>query len=224
MLFSDTETVPIGPGAILLRGVATSLADELLQAVNEVIAESPLRRVVTPMGRPMSVEMTNCGEAGWVSDRSGYRYERVDPITGRTWPVMPGVFVEFAHTWATQAGYRAFHPDVCLINRYAAGSKMGLHQDRDEMDFSQPIVSVSLGLPITFNFGGNTRTAPTSKVRLHHGDVVVLGGESRLAFHGVGTLRRGLHSSTGNYRFNLTFRRVAPFHPELAIATEEGPR
>jgi alkylated DNA repair protein (DNA oxidative demethylase) len=156
----------------------------------------------------MSVEMTNCGDVGWVSDRTGYRYETIDPLTNLAWPAMPALFAQLANGVAAQAGFTDFHPDACLINRYAMGSKMGLHQDRDEQDFAQPIVSVSLGLPITFNFGGGTRTSPTTKTELRHGDVVVFGGQSRLAFHGVGTLRRGQHSLTGPYRFNLTFRRA----------------
>ena len=209
MLFPDLDAVTIGPGAVLYRGVVVAQADELLKSVKEVVTQSPFRRVVTPMGKPMSVEMTNCGDVGWVSDPSGYRYEQIDPVTGCAWPVMPQRFREVAHVCAFRAGYEGFHPDACLINRYSAGSKMGLHQDRDEMDFSQPIVSVSLGLPITFNFGGYSRTSPTIKIRLQHGDAVVFGGESRLAFHGVGTLRRGEHPLTGNYRFNLTFRRVS---------------
>jgi len=158
------------------------------------------------MGKSMSVEMTNCGRAGWVSDRSGYRYEAFDPLSGKPWSPMPRIFSELAIRMALLAGYQHFVPDLCLINRYSVGSKMGLHQDRDEQDFSQPIVSVSLGLPITFKFGGLRRTDATRSVVLHHGDVVVFGGEARLAYHGVGTLRRGTHPLTGAYRFNLTFR------------------
>lgn len=206
MLFLETEKVPIAPGAVLFRGAVACEADRLLHEIDKVIAKSPLRRVVTPMGKPMSVEMTNCGEVGWVSDRSGYRYERIDPLTGYAWPNMPELFSDIARTSADRAGYTSFRPDACLINRYSPGSKMGLHQDRDEQDFSQPIVSVSLGLPITFNLGGDSRNDPTIKVKLQHGDVVVFGGESRLAFHGVGTLRRGQHEMTGNSRFNLTLR------------------
>jgi alkylated DNA repair protein (DNA oxidative demethylase) len=206
MLFPDTETMPIAPGAVLFRGAVACEADRLLYEIDKVIAQSPLRRVVTPMGKPMSVEMTNCGEVGWVSDRSGYRYERIDPLSGCAWPVMPQLFLEVARASASRAGYTTFQPDTCLINRYSSGSKMGLHQDRDERDFSQPIVSVSLGLPITFNFGGGCRNDPIHKVKLLHGDVVVFGGESRLAFHGVGTLREGQHEMTGNSRFNLTLR------------------
>ena len=208
MLFPEFQTVKLAPGALLLRGAAEACATDLLSQIEDVITVSPLRTVVTPMGKPMSVEMTNCGDVGWVSDRTGYRYETIDPLTNLTWPAMPKLFAQLANGVAEQAGFPEFHPDACLINRYAMGSKMGLHQDRDEQDFAQPIVSVSLGLPINFNFGGSTRTSPTTKTELRHGDVVVFGGQSRLAFHGVGTLRRGQHSLTGPYRFNLTFRRA----------------
>jgi alkylated DNA repair protein (DNA oxidative demethylase) len=154
----------------------------------------------------MSVEITSCGEVGWVSDRRGYRYEATDPITGNSWPQMPAVFKEVASRAASTAGYDKYVPDTCLINRYSVGSKMGMHQDRDERDFAQPIVSVSLGLPITFKFGGASRTGETVKVQLMHGDVVVFGGAARLAFHGVGTLGKGAHPLTGAVRYNLTFR------------------
>jgi alkylated DNA repair protein (DNA oxidative demethylase) len=208
MLFPEFQTVELAPGALLLRGAAEACAIDLLSQIEGVILISPLRTVATPMGKSMSVEMTNCGDVGWVSDRTGYRYETIDPVTNSAWPTMPSLFAELASRAAAQAGFPDFHPDACLINRYAAGSKMGLHQDRDEQDFTQPIVSVSLGLPITFNFGGGTRTSPTTKTELRHGDVVVFGGQSRLAFHGVGTLRRGQHPLAGPYRFNLTFRRA----------------
>ena len=206
MLFAETDSVEIARGAMLFRAAAESSAEALLREIENVIAISPLRRVTTPMGKSMSVEMTNCGRAGWVSDRSGYRYEALDPLSGKPWSPMPGMFSELATRMALLAGYQHFIPDVCLINRYSVGSKMGLHQDRDEQDFSQPIVSVSLGLPITFKFGGLRRTDASRSVMLHHGDVVVFGGEARLAYHGVGTLRRGSHPLTGAYRFNLTFR------------------
>jgi len=206
MLFAATDSVEIAPGVVLFRGAVESAAEALLSEIEQIIAISPLRRVTTPMGKSMSVEMTNCGRAGWVSDRSGYRYEALDPLSGKPWSPMPGMFSELATRMALLAGYQHFIPDVCLINRYSVGSKMGLHQDRDEQDYSQPIVSVSLGLPITFKFGGLRRTDATRSVVLHHGDVVVFGGEARLAYHGVGTLRRGSHPLTGAYRFNLTFR------------------
>jgi alkylated DNA repair protein (DNA oxidative demethylase) len=208
MLFPDTTAVEFAPGAVLFRAAVEPVAHQLLREIDSVISVSPLRTVMTPMGKPMSVEMTNCGRVGWVSDRRGYRYETHDPVTMRPWPAMPALFADLAATMAARAGYGLFDPDACLINRYAAGSKMGLHQDRDESDFSQPIVSVSLGLPIRFNFGGERRTDRTTKVDLHHGDVVVFGGTARLAFHGVGTLRRGTHELTGAYRYNLTFRAV----------------
>ena len=207
MLFHRSEVIELSPGALLLRGAAEPVAERLLAEIQLIITESPLRTVMTPMGKPMSVEMTNCGDLGWVSDLKGYRYENHDPVTSRPWPKMPTVFRDLARRTAETAGYKDFTPDACLINCYSVGSKMGLHQDRDEKDFSQPIVSVSLGLPIIFQFGGTQRTNPRVKVELRHGDVVVFGGASRLAFHGVGTLRKGDHPLTKNYRFNLTFRR-----------------
>ena len=206
MLFSNDSVTELADGAVVLHGAAEAVGAELVKLIDEVVRVSPLRTVMTPIGKPMSVEMTNCGAAGWVSDRSGYRYETIDPLTDRPWPAMPALFRKFASEIANRTGYKAFDPDVCLVNRYSVGSKMGLHQDRDERDFSQPIVSVSLGLPITFKFGGAQRTDRTTSVKLQHGDVVVFGGASRLAFHGVGTLRRGQHELTGGYRFNLTFR------------------
>ena len=209
MLFPEFQTVELAPGAQLLRGAAEVCSTELLSEIYAVITVSPLRTVATPMGKSMSVEMTNCGDVGWVSDRNGYRYETIDPITNSVWPAMPALFAELASGVAARAGFTDFHPDACLINRYALGSKMGLHQDRDEQDFTQPIVSVSLGLSINFTFGGSTRNSPATKTELRHGDVVVFGGPSRLAFHGVGTLRGGQHALVGPYRFNLTFRRAS---------------
>lgn len=196
----------LAPGAFVVRGFAAGDAESLVRLVELVAAESPFRRVATPYGKPMSVEMTNCGDRGWVSDRGGYRYEELDPVTGRPWPAMPEEFLDLADRAALLAGYGSLRPDVCLVNRYAAGSSMGMHQDRDERDFTRPIVSVSLGLPIRFRIGGATRGGRTSGTTLEHGDVVVFGGPSRLAFHGVGTLRPGRHPVTGEVRYNLTFR------------------
>ena len=206
MLFPNPEPYAIAPGAVLFRAVVEPHAHQLLSEIHDVVARSPLRIPMTPIGKPMSVEMTNCGDLGWVADRRGYRYERCDPFTGNSWPPMPTSFRELARSMAMRAGYEGFEPDACLINKYSPGSKMGLHQDRDESDFSQPIVSVSIGLPITFKFGGLRRTGRTVSVALQHGDVVVFGGAARLAFHGVGTLRRGKHQLTGSSRYNLTFR------------------
>lgn len=203
-----THGSQFAPGAVILRDHATDHASTFLSLIDAIIQRSPLRHVVTPSGKSMSVEMTNCGAFGWVSDRRGYRYEEVDPVTGTPWPAMPQSFVDFAESAASEAGYPGFLPDVCLINRYVTGSSMGLHQDRDERDFLQPIVSVSLGLSIRFRMGGTRRGGKTASTMLHHGDVVVFGGSSRLAFHGVAVLRDGFHPLTGNSRFNLTFRRA----------------
>jgi alkylated DNA repair protein (DNA oxidative demethylase) len=203
------EPVEIVPGAWILREFATRHAESLLLAIQLISDKSPFRCVVTPAGKSMSVEMTNCGDFGWVSDRRGYRYEKIDPVTDAPWPAMPQSLVDFAQSAACKAGYLGFVPDVCLVNRYVPGSSMGMHQDRDERDFIQPIVSVSLGLSIRFRMGGTRRGGKSASTMLHHGDVVVFGGSSRLAFHGVGVLRDGVHPLTGNSRFNLTFRHAA---------------
>lgn len=193
-------------GAILLRGFALPFEDRVLPALREVIAQAPFRHMVTPGGYTMSVAMSNCGAAGWVTDRSGYRYDRLDPETGRPWPALPSAFLALALAAATEAGYPDFRPDACLINRYEPGAKLSLHQDKDERDHSHPIVSVSLGLPATFQFGGLNRNDPVRKYALRHGDVMVWGGPSRLFYHGVTELKDGDHESLGRVRINLTFR------------------
>lgn len=205
----SVETVEIVPGALVLRDFATLSAESLLLAVQAVADRSPFRRVITPSGKSMSVEMTNCGTYGWTSDYRGYRYEKIDPKTGAEWPSLPVEFAVIAKSAARCAGYSEFEPDVCLINRYEPGSSMGLHQDRDEKDFTQPIVSVSLGLSIRFRIGGTLRHGATRGVTLHHGDVLVFGGPARHAFHGVGRLPNGIHPLTGTRRINLTFRCAA---------------
>ena len=164
--------------------------------------------MVTPWGAPMSVAMTNCGDAGWLTDRTGYRYDRIDPLTGRPWPAMPGCFGALATDAAGRAAYPGFTPDVCLINRYAPGTRLTLHQDKDERHYAHPIVSVSLGPPATFQFGGPKRSDAVQKIVVQHGDVVVWGGKSRLAYHGVAELKRGEHPLMGDQRINLTFRRA----------------
>ena len=164
--------------------------------------------MVTPGGFTMSVALTNCGDCGWSSDRQGYRYRPDDPLSGRPWPAMPALFRELAASAAQSAGYAGFEPDACLINRYAPGARMSLHQDRDEADFSQPIVSVSLGMSAVFQFGGLTRSAPVARVLLEHGDVVIWGGADRLRYHGVLALKGAAHPATGAQRLNLTFRRA----------------
>jgi alkylated DNA repair protein (DNA oxidative demethylase) len=195
-------------GAVLLRGFAIRFEDDLLPALREIIAQAPFRRMSTPGGHQMSVAMTNCGDAGWITDRTGYRYDGVDPDSGVKWPAMPSRFRELAAEAAAEAGFRGFAPDACLINRYDPGARMSLHQDRDEQDFTAPIVSVSLGIPATFLFGGLKRSDKPQRHRLTHGDVVVWGGPSRLFFHGVAPLADAEHAVLGRQRINLTFRKA----------------
>jgi DNA oxidative demethylase len=199
---------PLAEGAVLLRGFAAAQAGELLTVLDDIVGQAPFRHMATPGGRSMSVAMTNCGAVGWTSDRAGYRYAAQDPETGRPWPVMPTVFWAFAARAAQAADYAGFDPDSCLINRYAPGTRLTLHQDRNERDFTAPIVSVSLGLPAVFLFGGAQRQTRPQRVRLVSGDVVVWGGPARLAFHGVAPLAAGNHRLTGGSRINLTFRRA----------------
>jgi len=201
---ADIET--LAEGASLLRGFALEQAPRLMADLNRIIAAAPLRHMVTPGGFRMSVAMTNCGVAGWVSDRKGYRYATHDPGTNRQWPAMPHAFSELATAAAAQAGFRDFHPDACLINRYEPGARMTLHQDKNERDFAAPIVSVSLGLTAVFLFGGPNRADKARRVPLHSGDIVVWGGPSRLFYHGINPLKDGEHPLTGRCRYNLTFR------------------
>jgi len=200
--------VELAPGAFLLRGFALDCAAEAIAACEAVISEAPFRHMVTPGGQSMSVAMTNCGAAGWVTDRRGYRYQRTDPLTGKPWPAIPPALFDLAQRAAAEAGYRGFEPDACLINRYAPGSRLTLHQDKNEKDFQAPIVSVSLGLPAKFLFGGLERSSAVRRMLLYHGDVPVWGGPSRLAFHGIDTLKDGEHPATGRCRINLTFRKA----------------
>ncbi len=197
---------PLAPGAWLLRGFGLEQDAALLDALQGIAAAAPFRQWRTPGGLRMSVAMTNCGRLGWVSDSRGYRYQGTDPASGLPWPAMPGLFREFARAAAAAAGFAGFSPDVCLINRYLPGSRMSLHQDKDESDFSSPIVSVSLGLPAIFQLGGDTRSAKALRVPLIHGDVVVWGGAARLRYHGISPLKDGRHSLLGAQRINLTFR------------------
>src|SRR5262245_23644757 len=197
------------PGAMLLRGFALAHDAALLAGVHRVIGQAPLRQMITPGGLRMSVAMTNCGSLGWVSDRAGYRYAPLDPTSDRPWPRMPAVFATLAADAAAQAGFENFTPDVCLINRYEAGTRLSLHQDRDERDSEHPIVSVSLGVDAVFLFGGLKRSDKPMRMRLEHGDVVVWGGPARLRYHGVLPLEESVHPLTGALRFNLTFRKAA---------------
>lgn len=198
----------LADGAVLLRRQALGLETELLAALALITQQAPFRHMITPGGFTMSVAMSNCGPLGWVSDRSGYRYSPVDPQTGLNWPAMPGCFMQLARVAAATAGYPVFVPDACLINRYEPKTKLSLHQDKDEKSPEHPIVSVSLGLPATFQFGGLKRTDPLQKYALQHGDVVVWGGPSRLYYHGIPALKEGEHLLLGRYRINLTFRKA----------------
>jgi alkylated DNA repair protein (DNA oxidative demethylase) len=198
----------IAEAAVLLRGFARPLEDELIAALGAVVEQAPFRHMVTPGGHQMSVAMTNCGSLGWVTDRAGYRYDNIDPNSGKPWPAMPSPFRQLAGEAAAQAGFDGFSPDACLINRYQPGARMSLHQDKDEGDFGAPIVSVSLGLPAIFLFGGLKRSDKTQRYRLEHGDVAVWGGPARLKFHGVAPLIDGEHTLLGRQRINLTFRKA----------------
>jgi DNA oxidative demethylase len=202
----DSPTLALAPGAMVLRGFAASEAPALLAGVAGIALCAPFRHLITPGGFRMSVAMTNCGTVGWVSDRTGYRYDRADPDTGLEWPPMPLAFRRTAVAAAAAAGFNEYAPDVCLINRYEPGARLSLHQDRHELDDEAPIVSVSLGLPAVFLFGGLKRSDRCVRLPLEHGDVVVWGGPSRMRFHGVLPLADGLHPELGRKRINLTFR------------------
>lgn len=209
-LFAGAEPwhEPLGPGAVVLRRFALAESQDLVAAIATVAEESPFRQMVTPGGYTMSVAMTNCGEVGWTTDARGYLYSPDDPLSGNRWPPMPTGFLTLAQRAAREAGYAGFQPDACLINRYLPGTKLSLHQDKDEARLDAPIVSVSLGLPAVFQFGGARRSDPLKRLLLEHGDVVVWGGESRLWYHGIQPLKPGHHAVTGACRYNLTFRRA----------------
>ena len=199
---------PLGPGAVVLRGFATAQESAILLALQDVVGQAPFRHMITPGGFRMSVAMTNCGAFGWVTDRSGYRYDPIDPEHGHPWPRMPDSFLRLAREAAAEGGFAGFVPDACLINRYEPGAKVSLHQDKDERNFDEPIVSVSLGVPAVFLFGGLKRADKPARVPLCHGDVVVWGGPSRLRYHGVVPIKQGHHSLVGGHRINLTFRKA----------------
>jgi alkylated DNA repair protein (DNA oxidative demethylase) len=207
-LFDEPAQWEIAPGVTLLRGFALAAEAALLDAVAAVTATAPLRHMFTPGGLKMAVALTNCGPLGWVSDAAGYRYQASDPISGLPWPALPAAFAQLAAQAAAAVGFAGFEPDACLVNRYQAGTRLSLHQDRNERDFSQPIVSVSLGLPAVFLLGGLQRSDKTARLPLVHGDVLVWGGPSRLRFHGVLPLAAGTHPLLGPQRINLTLRRA----------------
>lgn len=210
---ADTERLPereeLCPGAVLLRGFALTREAGILDALHVITAEAPFRHMITPGGFCMSVAMTNCGSYGWVSDLTGYRYDAIDPESGKPWPSMPAVFLKLAHEAAASAGFENYVPDACLVNRYEPGARLSLHQDRNERDFSSPIVSVSLGIPATFLWSGLRRKDRPVRIPLMHGDVMVWGGPARLRYHGVLPVKESSHSFAGRHRINLTFRRAA---------------
>lgn len=207
-LRADAGVEALGDGATLLRGFATRDGARLMTALETVVAAAPFRQMVTPGGYQMSVAMTNCGRAGWVTDRRGYRYDPVDPLTQKPWPEMPAIFLDLAERAAAAAGFAGFEPDAGLLNRYEPGARLSLHQDKNERDYAAPIVSVSLGLPATFLFGGLRRADRARRIRLENGDVVVWGGPARLVYHGVDPLANGDDPLTGRCRINLTFRKA----------------
>ncbi|MFL8991777.1 DNA oxidative demethylase AlkB [Pseudomonas sp. QLc11A] len=211
-LFADAEPEQeprreqIGEQSYVLRGFALSWLERLLPALEAVLQAAPFRQMVTPGGFTMSVALSSCGTFGWTTDRSGYRYTRDDPQTGQPWPMMPEVFLQLAQAAAQTAGFSDFVPDSCLINRYIPGAKMSLHQDKDEHSYAAPIVSVSLGLPAMFLFGGFARSDKSQRIPLLHGDIVVWGGVDRLRYHGVLPIKDGCHPRLGEQRINFTFR------------------
>ncbi len=209
-LFSPADHTPVAlaEGATWLPGFALPMMQTLWPCVAEALAIQPAMHMMTPMGYPMSVKTASLGEWGWVGSQAGYGYSAQHPETGQPWPPIPAVIMQLAEAAAMAAGFANFVPDSCLINVYAPGSKMGLHQDKDERDFSQPIVSVSLGLPATFLWGGHRRLDKPIKLPLVHGDVVVWGGASRRVYHGVATVKPGQHPLTGAQRINLTLRKA----------------
>jgi DNA oxidative demethylase len=198
---AEPSQEPLEPGAVLLRGFAALLTPSLMEAIAEISRVAPFRHLVTPGGHTMSVAMTNAGRVGWVSNARGYRYDPLDPDSGLPWPPLPPVFLDLATRAAATAGFPSYDPDACLINRYTKGAKLGLHQDRDENDRWSPIVSVSLGVPATFLWGGKRRSDPIRRLRVEDGDVAVWGGPARFVYHGIAPLKEGT-------RHNLTFRKV----------------
>ncbi|MGA3945740.1 DNA oxidative demethylase AlkB [Ralstonia nicotianae] len=205
---ADDRRIALGEAAVVLRGFALAEATALLAAIDDIARQAPFRHMITPGGFEMSVALTNCGALGWTSDRRGYRYAARDPQTGQPWPPLPDYFLRLARNAAAAAGFPGFTPDACLINRYVPGARLSLHQDKDEQDYGAPIVSVSLGMPAMFLWGGHRRTDKTLRVPLFHGDVVVWGGPDRLRYHGVLPLKEAAHPLLGAQRINLTLRRA----------------
>jgi alkylated DNA repair protein (DNA oxidative demethylase) len=212
-LFEATEAMtgicePIGKQAFVLHGMALPYVPDLLSALKALLQQAPFRHMTTPGGFVMSVALSNCGRYGWTTDLNGYRYTERDPLTGSAWPAMPQVLLRLARAAAEQAGFGAFAPDACLINRYTPGTRLSLHQDKNERDFNAPIVSVSLGIPATFLFGGHERSDKAVRIALRHGDVAVWGGADRLRYHGITPLKEASHPLLGSQRLNITLRKA----------------
>lgn len=209
-LFTEevNQNIRVADGAYCLRGFALPVANDICAMLMQHFKDYPPQQMMTPMGYPMSVKTTSFGKFGWVGTPQGYGYSEVDLVTKKAWPPMPQAFLQLAKDAAKEGGYSDFVPDTCLANVYAIGTKMGLHRDQDELDFSQPIVSVSLGIPATFLFGGAKRSDKTTKIPLNHGDVVVWGGKSRLHYHAIMPLKPNIHAALGACRINLTFRKA----------------
>jgi len=205
--FFDAPEASIDAGVVLFRDRALRHAEALMAAVATIAAAAPFQHMVTPGGFTMSAALTNCG-AGWISDRKGYRYSEINPQTGKPWPAIPALGARLASEAAAAAGYPDFIPDACIINRYVPGARMSLHTDSQEKALDAPVVSISLGLSATFLWGGRARSDRPRRIALHHGDVLVWGGPSRLNFHGIAPLKPGVHPTVGAQRFNLTFRRA----------------
>lgn len=211
--------VKLSEGAALLRGFALRYEETLIEALREIATRSPFRFMRTPSGKAMRVALTSCGELGWISDHAGYRYSAIDPVTQRPWPAMPPALASLATEAAAEAGFRDFAPNTCLINHYRPATGLALHQDLDEGNAQAPIVSISLGIPATFLFGGFERSASSEKIALEHGDIIVFGGPDRLRFHGIRPLRYAEHPLLGARRFNLSLRVAAPARLERCSRT-----
>ena len=211
-LFSDealqqpARREQIGEQSYVLRGYALPWLERVLPELRAVLVQSPFRHMVTPGGFTMSAALSSCGALGWTTSPQGYRYSPLDPERQQPWPSMPAVLRELAINAASAAGFDGFAPDACLINRYVPGARMSLHQDKNERDYNAPVVSLSLGLPAVFLFGGHQHSDKTQKISLFHGDVAVWGGVDRLRFHGVLPIKEGAHPRMGPQRINLTFR------------------
>jgi len=208
-LFSNSRPIKeeIYPDLFILANFVKTAP--LLKAVDEITKSSPFRKMMTPNGHYTGIALTNCGQWGWTSDSQQYQYSKIDPQTNQYWQPMPEVFYSLANKAAKFAGFDNFQPDACLINRYLIGDKLGSHQDKNEADFSQPIVSVSIGLSAVFQIFGKQRSGIATNYRLQDGDIAVWGNSARLAYHGVRTLAADPLNHHLTQRINITFRKAS---------------